>query len=129
MHSAPLGYNFEFFISPFNRTHMNVLDIKKLSFSSKARICWGFFWRGIIVSLGSALCGGLLGGIAGFILGFAGLHTVIPAISGALGAIAGVFFLYVFVLWVLSSRIGSFRLALIHVDEQSNSLVHTAATR
>jgi hypothetical protein len=97
---------------------MNPLDIKKLPFSSKVRICWGFFWRGIVATLGSALCGGLLGGIAGFILGFAGLHTAAPAVGGALGAIAGAFFLYLLVLWLLSSRLGSFRLALIHADER-----------
>ena len=97
---------------------MSPLNIKELPFSSKARICWGFLWRGIVITLGSALCGGLFGGVAGFILGLAGLPMAGPTVGGVLGAICGAFFLYLFVRWLLSSRIGSFRLALVHADEK-----------
>jgi hypothetical protein len=97
---------------------MNPLDIKELPLSSKARICWGFFWRSIVAALGSALGGGLLGGIAGFLLALAGIpKAVVPVVGGLLGAVCGAFFLYLLVRWLLSSRLGSFRLVLIHADE------------
>ena len=96
---------------------MNPLDIKELPFSSKARICWGFFWRGIVITLGSALCAGLLGGVAGFILGVAGLSKAAPAVGGVLGLVSGAFFMYLFLRWLLSSSLGNFRLVLIHAQE------------
>ena len=96
---------------------MNPLDIKELPLSSKARICWGFMWRGIAMTIGSMLCGGLLGGIAGFGLALVGVPKAAPVVGGILGAITGIFFIYLFVRWLLSSRIGSFRLALVHAQE------------
>jgi hypothetical protein len=95
---------------------MNPLDIKELPFSSKASICWNFFWRGFVIALGSALCGGLLGGIAGFILGFAGLVKAAPVAGGVLGVVVGAYFIYLLLCWLLSSRLGDFRLVLIPAD-------------
>ncbi len=98
---------------------MNTLDIKELPFSSKARICWGFFWRGIVVTMGSALCAGLLGAIAGFILALIGATKAsVTVVGGVLGTLSGLFFLYLLVRWLLSNRIGDFRLVLIHAEEK-----------
>jgi len=97
---------------------MNPLDIKELPFSSKARICWGFFWRGIVITLGSTLCGALLGGVAGFILGFAGAPQAAAPVGGLLGVVTGAFFIYLFLRWLLSSRLGNFRLLLVHAQEK-----------
>ena len=96
---------------------MNPLDIKVLPLSSKVSICWGFFWRSIVTALGSALCGGVLGGIVGFILGLVGVPKAAAAIGVVLGAVCGAFFLYLLVRWLLSSRLGSFRMVLVHADE------------
>ena len=59
--------------SPASRTRnkdsvMQPVDIASLNFLSKAGICWGFFWRGILISLASLFLGGLLGGLLGFVL-------------------------------------------------------------
>lgn len=95
---------------------MNPINIKELPFSSKASICWSFFWRGILTVLASSLCGALLGGVAGFFLGLAGVVKAAPIVGGVLGLICGVYFLYLFLRWLLSSRLGSFRLVLIHAE-------------
>jgi hypothetical protein len=113
----PLTITLDLF-STIHGFRMNPLDIKELPLSSKARICWGFFWRGIVVTLGSTLCGGLLGGIVGFILGFAGTPKAAPIVGGALGAVTAAFFMYLFVRWLLSSRLGDFRLVLVHAQEK-----------
>jgi hypothetical protein len=96
---------------------MNAIDIKNLPLSSKASICWGFFWRGIVASLGSALCGGVLGAIAGFILGLAGAPKVAAAVGGVLGLGCGAVFLYLLIRWLLSSRLGSYKLVLVNAND------------
>lgn len=98
---------------------MNPIDIKELPFSSKASICWSFFWRGIVTTIASSLCGALLGGIAGLILGITGVVKAAPLVGGVLGLICGTYFLYLLLRWLLSSRLGSFRLVLIHADEKN----------
>jgi len=92
---------------------MNPIDINSLPLSSKASICWGFFWRGLVASLGSALCGGVLGGIAGFIFGLIGVPKAAAIVGGVLGLGCGAFFLYLLVRWLLSSRLGSYKLVLV----------------
>jgi len=98
---------------------MSTLNIKELPLLSKARICWGFFWRGIVATIGSALCGGLLGVIAGFILALIGApRGAGVVVGGVLGTLSGLFFLYLLVRWLLSTRIGSYRLVLTHAAEK-----------
>ena len=96
---------------------MNSIDINSLPLSSKASICWGFFWRGIVASLGSTLCGGVLGAIAGFIFGLAGAPKLAAAVGGILGLGCGAFFLYLLIRWLLSSRFGSYKLVLVNADD------------
>lgn len=93
---------------------MDGLEIKELPLSSKARICWGFLWRSLLVSVGSGVCGGLIGGlisVAGAALGFAkpGLQVA----GGAAGVVCGAFFVYFYVRWLLAARLGDFKLVLV----------------
>ena len=98
---------------------MEVVDISSLPFSSKAGLCWSFFWRGLVIGLGSALAGGVLGFVIGFVSALAGLPIeVIRIVGGLAGLIAGCFFLYVYVKWLLSTRLGTFRLQLVRDDRQ-----------
>ncbi|MEO7255841.1 MAG: hypothetical protein ABIZ64_16575 [Casimicrobium sp.] len=96
---------------------MNPIDIKALPFSSKASICWSFFWRGIVITVASTLCAALIGGILGFLLGFGGFGKAVPIVGGVLGLMVGIYFLYLFLRWLLSSRLGSFHLVLVQADE------------
>lgn len=103
----------------------NILNIKTLPFQSKARICWGFFWRSIVVGIGSGLSGALIGGVVGGILGVLlyltgtsdpdGLY-LIQIVSGVLGVLWGCFCFYFYIRWLLSSKLGKYRLLLVHAD-------------
>ena len=98
---------------------MNHLEIKTLPFSSKVSICWGFFWRGIVVTIGSAICGSLAGGVIGFIFAALGMpRSSVTVVAGLAGLTIGFFFLYVLVRWLLSSRLGQFRLVLISASDE-----------
>lgn len=99
---------------------MNKLDIKALSLSSKARICWGFFWRGMVITLSSLVGGALLGGVIGAICAVFGVSAPLTsALGGLMGALSGAVFLYFYVRWLLSARLGKFRLVLVHAQEQA----------
>jgi len=96
---------------------MGVVDIKSLPFSSKAGLCWSFFWRGLVITMGSSLAGGLLGFVIGLVFTLAGLPVeLIQIVAGLAGLVAGCFFLYLYVKWLLSSQLGPYRLQLVHND-------------
>jgi hypothetical protein len=61
---------------------------------------------------------GLVGGMDGFVLGFLGVTEGIAVVAGILGAVYSIFFVYLFLCWLLSSRIGNFRLVLVHAQEE-----------
>lgn len=96
---------------------MNTLEITELPLPAKASICWGFFWRGIFITLGSTICGALIGGVIGVFFAMLGLpKSVGPVVAGVVGLICGAFFLYFYIRWLLSARLGDFRLVLVHAD-------------
>jgi hypothetical protein len=108
---------------------MKTIDIRTLSFGAKVAICWSFFWRGSLIAIGSMLAGGVLGAVFGAVIGFgfaaAGLSLqsikgVSQVVGGVLGLSAGLFFFYIYVRWLLGSRLGSYRLILVSAEETSN---------
>lgn len=97
---------------------MNTLEIKELPFPSKASICWGFFLRGMLITLGSMICGALIGGVIGFVFAMLGISKSLgPVVAGIGGLASGAIFLYFYVRWLLSSRLGAFKLVLVHANE------------
>ena len=103
--SAPVRYS----------TH--VIDVRSLPFTSKAGLMWSFFWRGIMVTIASSVAGGLVGGLTGFVMGLARLPIEMIQVAGGIAGIAvGCFFFYLYVQWLLTSRLGAFRLQLVRAD-------------
>ena len=95
---------------------MTSLKFSELPTGARLSLWWSFLWRSFVIALGSALGGGLLGGVAGFILGLAGLHRGAGIVGLVLGAIVGCAFVYLYVYWLLSSRLGKFRLIIVRTD-------------
>jgi hypothetical protein len=87
-----------------------------------ARLMWGFFWRGVVYTLGVAVAGGVVGGVVGGVLGgvlgATGTSSVeqIGRIAGVLGVVLGlavaILGLRLYIAWLLAARYGSLRLAL-----------------
>lgn len=99
---------------------MHKLDINSLSLRSKIRICWGVFWRSMVITLGSLLCSALLGGLFGAICAVLGVSVQVSSpLAGLLGLLSGSVFFYFYVRWLLSARLGKFRLVLVHAQEQA----------
>jgi hypothetical protein len=101
---------------------MQPIDFEQLGTGAKAALCWSSFWRGLAITFGSMLVGALLGGVFGFVMAASGLAR--PTGAGLiqyggllLGVASGIFFLYVYVRWLLTSRLGSYRLLLVMADK------------
>lgn len=100
---------------------MAPIDITTLDLGRKIAICWSFLWRGVAITLGSMLAGGLLGGLLGFLLAVTGMARVsgpqLVQVAGTLvGGLTGLFFMYLYVRWLLTSRLGRYRLLLVPAD-------------
>lgn len=100
---------------------MQEIKIADLGFSEKARVTWAFFWRALVITIGSTLSGTLLGGVFGFVVGIivsanGGTKESIVTISkiggGTLGLFAGLFFFYLYIRWLLASKLGNYKLVL-----------------
>jgi hypothetical protein len=100
--------------------------MRELPVSSQLALWWSFLWRGAVVTIGSAVLGGLLGGIFGFAVGVVGSVNGVPTASVIrisqvggliLGAGGGLFLTYVYVRWLLSAQLGQFRLLLVRVSD------------
>lgn len=99
---------------------MGVVDVGSLPFSAKAAVTWSFFWRALLIGLGSSLTAGLAGFVIGFVCAVAGLPIEFIQIFGLLaGLIVGFFFFYLYIQWLLSTRLGTYRLQLVRDDVQS----------
>ena len=91
--------------------------------SKRLAIAWGFFWRGLVTMLCSAVGGAIAGGILGFAVGFSnsafqlgGTRESVMQLAQILGGVAGIvvglvaFWLYV--AWLFGTRIAGYRLRL-----------------
>jgi ABC-type amino acid transport system permease subunit len=101
---------------------MESLKISSLGFGAKASICWSFFWRGVLITLGSAVAGAILGAIVGFVVAASGIPRqpglrLAQFAGGGAGLISGAVFLYLYIRWLLSARLGKYRLLLVSADD------------
>lgn len=99
-----------------NRASNISCDFRQLPAGAKATLTWSFFWRSIVIGFGSALAGGVLGSVTGFAFDAAGLSLEqVLVVSGFLGVLIGLFFLVLYIQWLLSGRLGPFRLAAVRI--------------
>lgn len=102
----------------------STVDPNTLSAVDWAHLIFGFLWRGLIYTIGcmiaGALVGGVVGGVLGVVMGVSGasaeqISPVATVIGGVLGFGVGVLGLRVYIHWLLVSRFGAHRLALVRI--------------
>ena len=70
-----------------------------------------------MITIASSVAGGLVGGCIGLVMGLAQLPIEMIQVAGGIAGIAvGCFFFYLYVQWLLTSRLGAFRLQLVRED-------------
>lgn len=100
---------------------METHELRTLGRGDRVRICWGFFWRAVLTTVASSACGFLAGGVVGFLLALMGLPPEYLGVAQVMGGLAGVVvafcFLWIYVHWLFSARIGKYRLRLVDASE------------
>lgn len=97
---------------------MTAIDFTTLPAITRAGVAWSFFWRGVAITIASSLTGALLGATLGFLLGITGAgKSAIPLVGGTLGLLCGLAFFYFYVHWLLTRRLGRFRLTLVPAEQ------------
>ncbi len=100
----------------------SLLDPDTLDANAWMQLMLGFFWRGIVYTLGcivaGALVGGIAGGIIGVVLGILGTGLDdITAITGTVGFVLGLAVSLVglkyYIRWLLRARFGTLRLVVV----------------
>lgn len=106
-------------------TEVNLGTLSKLQWFS---LIWAFLWRGLIITLGSGITGGIIGFMFGFSIGIlssvAGIDAeavklFVQIISGLLGIIVSFVFIMLWIKWLFRARFNKFRLALVSLDENA----------
>jgi hypothetical protein len=104
--------------SPRHMSPLNEVDVRSLPFSAKAALTWSFLWRGLLITILSSVLGGLVGGLAGFVLGVLGFPLEAISLVAGLGGFAiGMACIFLWIQWLLTSRLGGFRLKLVRTDQ------------
>lgn len=107
---------------------MQALDFRRLAPRSRLALCWSFLWRGVVITFASMAAGAIIGALFGAVLGLVAAALGIPsrAMAGTvqlagivIGVGCGLLFFYVYVRWLLTGRLGRFRLVLVEDREAS----------
>jgi ABC-type amino acid transport system permease subunit len=89
------------------------------------QLVWGFFWRGLVFTVASVLVSAVIGFLVGFLVGMVCSALGVPpetyllplkVFNGLLGFAVGVWLLMFYLRWLLRSRFGSLRLALVRSE-------------
>jgi ABC-type amino acid transport system permease subunit len=92
------------------------LRFASLPRSTRLAIAWGFFWRGILITVASGVAGGVIGAVLGFLAALAGLQpdtSAFKALPVVGGGIVGLAFFYLYVQWLFGAKLSGFKLQLI----------------
>lgn len=70
----------------------DVQGFRTLAFQTRLAVWWGFLWRGLVATIGSALGGSVAGGVMGLTAGMTGLapaSTPFLALTGGERSVSG----------------------------------------
>jgi len=100
-------------------------------------LVWGFFWRGVVFTIacaaGGAVVGGIAGAIIGIVMGVAGfpleqIGSVTRVVGFFLGLGVGLGGLRLYIIWLLRSRFGAYRLVLTRWSDVERVTSHFGAS-
>ena len=105
------------------QTLLKPLRFEELSTHERIAVTWAFWWRGLIVAVGSGLGGGIAGYLLvalwqsirdalGIVLAPESAMRIARMIGGAGGIVVGLLALWLYMRWLFRTRLASFRLRL-----------------
>ncbi len=105
---------------------VNEVDLQTLRKTDWFTLAWAFIWRGLCITLGSAIAGGIIGFIFGLVIGILAaimgidseiVKPTVQIISAFLGLIVGFIFVIILIKWIFKARFNNFRLTLVRLNE------------
>jgi hypothetical protein len=105
------------------QTLLKPLRFEELSRRERIAVTWAFWWRGLLVAVGSGVGGGITGYVLialwqsirdafGIVLAPESIMPVAKVIGGAGGLLVGLLFLWLYMRWLFGTRLAGFRLRL-----------------
>jgi ABC-type amino acid transport system permease subunit len=97
---------------------------KNVLFSEWLQIAWGYFWRGIVISILAGFAGIIIGAIIGFFTSFIAtllnndienIKIYLQVIGFIVGLFIGLLMIIPLIKWILKSRFGKYRFLLIEL--------------
>jgi ABC-type amino acid transport system permease subunit len=101
-------------------------SFKEIPFTAQTRLVWAFLWRGMLITVGSAMGGAIAGGIIGFVLALIGSLLGLPPdttrlcvriLGGLAGVAVGVVFVWIYIYWLFAAKPGGYTLRLVPAQE------------
>lgn len=102
----------------------SVVAFDELTTRDRFRVLWGFFWRGLLITIASTVGGGVAGFVLGFILGIIGhalgwsvesIRTGGAILGGIAGLVIGLSLLWQYIRWLFRAKWSGYQLRLIRI--------------
>ena len=103
----------------------SIVVFDELTTGDRCRVFWGFIWRGLVITIASAVGGALVGFILGFALGLVGhvlgwpadsIKTGASLLGGIAGAVVGLVMVWQYIRWLFRAKWSGFQLRLVRQD-------------
>ncbi len=102
------------------------VSIMDLEFEDQFKVMWGWFWRGLCVSIVAMvlamIAGGIVGIICGVILTVVGIEIesvkiYLQLFGGAIGFVIGFMSLLPLIKWITNSQYGKYQIMLVKTSD------------
>lgn len=103
----------------------SIVVFDQLTIGDRFRVYWGFMWRGILMTIASAIGGFIAGAVLGFTLGLIGaglgwpagsLETMAGVLGGIAGGAVGLWMVWQYIRWLFRAKWSGYQLRLVRQD-------------
>jgi ABC-type amino acid transport system permease subunit len=103
----------------------SIVVFDELTAGDRFRVFWGFIWRGVLLTIASAVGGVIVGAMVGFVLGliahFLGwpanlLKTAAGILGGIAGGAVGLWMAWQYIRWLFRAKWSGYQLRLVRQD-------------
>lgn len=91
-----------------------VTEFKAYPFKTRLLVVWGFFWRGILITIASMIAAGIIGGIIGLVAALFGIPLDVGiTLARVVGGVLSFYFLWLYIHWLFRASLSGHRLHLV----------------
>jgi len=100
----------------------SIVVFDELAIGDRFRVFWGFIWRGLLITIASALVAFIIGAILGFVFGLVAHFLGWPPdsikrgggiLGGIAGAVVGFSMIWQYIRWLFRAKWSGYQLRLV----------------